>query len=115
LEKRFFKLFDERKGIVKWASEEMYIPYVSPVDGKQHRYFIDIIAKTEKGKLIFIEIKPKTQCAPPKQKKRNTQRYIQELVTWQVNEAKWKAAQEFAHKKGGEFLVLTEEHLKNWN
>jgi hypothetical protein len=47
----------------------------------------------------------------PVKKKRITKQYIQEVATYGINQAKWKAATEFCLDRGWEFKVLTEEHL----
>src|SRR5581483_9137771 len=57
---------DTDPNIVEWSSEEIVIPYVSPLDGKVHRYFPDFKIKTKQGKTMVIEIKPLTQTKPPK-------------------------------------------------
>jgi len=36
---------DKNPDIISWASEEMIVPYISPVDGKWHRYFPDFLVK----------------------------------------------------------------------
>jgi hypothetical protein len=106
---------DRNDNIISWASEELIIPYLSPADNKYHRYFPDFLvkAKTRDGKFktILIEVKPKRQTLPPEPKKRVTKQYINEVVTYGVNQAKWKAAQEFCLDRGWEFKVMTEEHL----
>jgi len=106
---------DRNDNIISWASEELIIPYISPSDNKFHRYFPDFLvkAKTRDGKFktILIEVKPKRQTLPPEPKKRVTKQYINEVVTYGVNQAKWKAAQEFCLDRGWEFRVMTEEHL----
>ena len=33
------------KSIVEWGSEELVIPYISPWDGRYHRYFPDFYVK----------------------------------------------------------------------
>jgi len=38
-------------------------------------------------------------------------RYLREMKTWKVNEAKWKQAQEFCKDRKWEFKILTEKHL----
>ena len=63
------------------------------------------------GIRILIEVKPKRQTLPPEPKKRMTKQYINEVVTYGVNQAKWKAATEFCLDRGWEFRVMTEEHL----
>ena len=52
-ERRFMVYADTNPNVVKWNSEGLVIPYVSPVDGKVHRYFPDfwIEVKDEKGKI----------------------------------------------------------------
>jgi hypothetical protein len=106
---------DRNDSIISWASEELIIPYISPADNKFHRYFPDFLvkAKTRDGKFktILIEVKPKKQTLPPEPKKRVTKQYINEVVTYGVNQAKWKAATEFCLDRGWEFKVMTEEHL----
>jgi hypothetical protein len=106
---------DSNPNIVSWASEELIIPYISPVDGKRHRYFPDFIVKSKtkdnKLKTTIIEVKPKKQSVEPEKKKKVTKQYIQEVMTWGVNQAKWKAATEYALDRGWEFMVITEDHL----
>jgi 4-hydroxyphenylpyruvate dioxygenase-like putative hemolysin len=58
----------------------------------------------------MIEVKPERETKPPVQK-RKTKRYIQESVTYIVNQSKWKAATEFCKDHGWEFKVVTEKDL----
>lgn len=113
-ELKFLRWCDTNPSVLKYASEELVIPYFSPVDNKTRRYFVDfvIMVKTRSGevKKYAVEIKPSAQCEPPKQRKK-TKRYLTELATYTTNQAKWKAADEFCRSKGLEFLVLTEKHL----
>ena len=39
---------DKNDDIIYWASEELAIPYINPIDKKRHRYFPDFIIKTKK-------------------------------------------------------------------
>ena len=60
----------------------------------------------------LIEVKPKVQTIPPKVKKGNvTRKYLQEVKTWGINEAKWKYATEWCDNNDMEFKILTEDHL----
>lgn len=106
---------DKNPDIISWASEELIIPYKSPVDGQWHRYFPDFLVKmrTRDGRLktMLLEVKPKKQSVPPEPRKRVTKQYIQEVVTYGINQAKWAAATEFCLDRGWEFKVLTEDHL----
>jgi hypothetical protein len=106
---------DKSPDIISWASEELIIPYVSPVDGRFHRYFPDFLVKsrTKDGKLktLLIEVKPKKQTMAPEQRKRITKQYINEVTTWGVNQAKWAAAIEYCKDRNWEFMLMTEDHL----
>lgn len=114
-ELRTFKWLDDNPNVIQWQSEEFYIPYVSPVDNKVHRYFPDILAKIRGSdgriKIYLIEIKPYSQSIEPKIQKRISKRYITEVCTYAINQAKWKAAKEFCVKKGYIFRVITEKDL----
>ena len=114
-ERRFMVYCDNTSAILEWGSEEVIIPYISPLDGRMHRYFPDFYIKVrQKDKTIkkmIIEVKPKIQCGPPKPPKRNTNRFINEVRTWGVNEAKWNAAIEWCNDRGMEFKILTEDHV----
>jgi len=103
--------FDRNPDIVWWASEEFAIPYRSPIDGKLHRYFPDFIVKTTNGDTVVFEVKPASQSKPPEKKSRITKKYINEVKTWGVNQAKWNAAVEFCENRDWKFQVITEEHL----
>ena len=103
--------FDSNPDIIWWASEEMAIPYRSPIDGKRHRYFPDFIIKTTNGEVVMIEVKPAHQSKPPEKKSRITKKYLNEVKTWGVNQAKWKAASEYCKDRKWKFQVITENHL----
>jgi len=106
---------DLNENIIEWGSEEFWIPYLSPVDNRVHKYFPDFIIKvrdkTGEIKIYVIEVKPKKQTLPPKKKSRSTKSYINEVKTYAVNQAKWKAADEFCKDRLIEFKVITEDDL----
>ena len=114
-EKKVMIWLDKNSSIISWSSEEVIVPYKSPADGKWHRYFVDfyVQVKTIDGQLKseLWEVKPKKQTTEPKVKKRITKQYINEVVTWSVNQAKWAAANEFCKDRGWAFRILTEDHL----
>jgi hypothetical protein len=117
-ERQFCRYCDVNPNIVKWASEEFSIPYISPVDGRPHRYYPDFLieVKEKSGKLkkYVIEIKPKKQTLPPVKKKRVTKGFITEAKTYAVNQAKWKAAVDFCKDNLIEFKIITEDELYHW-
>lgn len=106
---------DEHKEVVSWGSEEIIIPYRSPIDNRIHRYFPDFIVtkinSEGKKETALIEVKPAKQTSPPKKQTKITKTYITEVKTWGVNEAKWKAALEFCKDKGWTFHIFTEKEL----
>ena len=117
MELRFMKWCDTSKKILQWSSEEIIIPYISPIDNKRHRYFPDFLIQSPKG-WTLIEVKPHIQTKPPKKllvenltlkKKR---RYNRAVKTWLVNEAKWKAAKKVCDVEGWTFEIMTEKHLQ---
>jgi hypothetical protein len=114
-ELKVLKWLDRTDDILEYASEEFFIPYKSPVDGKMHRYFPDFYVKVKQKddtiKEMVIEVKPYRQTQPPKPQKRVTKQYINEVVTWGINEAKWKAAEEFCADRKWQFKVLNEYDL----
>jgi len=116
-ERRFMVYADTSKKVIQWNSEELVIPYVSPVDGKVHRYFPDFwIEVLEEGgttNKIVIEVKPKGQCKPPTMGKtaKSKYRYLRELKVWKVNEAKWDSCKNFCDDNQWQFKILTEDHL----
>ena len=115
-ELRFMSYLDRNPAVIRWASEEFFIWYVSPIDGRPHRYFPDfwVEKKNRKGEVdtVVVEIKPSSQSRPPKKPRgKPTNRFIQEAKTWSVNEAKWIAAREYCDKHGWEFMVMTEKDL----
>jgi len=114
-EARVMNWLDKNPSIVSWASEEVVIPYISPVDGRWHRYFPDFVVKIRDRngilKTMMLEVKPKKQTQEPIIQRRVTKRYITEVTTWGINQAKWKAATEYCLDRGWEFKLITEDHL----
>jgi len=114
-ELRFMRYLDNHPSIIQWASEEVIIPYLSPLDNKIHRYFPDFWIKT-KGvdgtiNTLLVEIKPLKQTKAPVKPDKVGRRYINEVRTYGVNTAKWKAAQAFCEDRKWQFKVLTEKDL----
>ncbi len=114
-EARCMNYFDLNENILWWASEEVIIPYRSPVDGRYHRYYPDFVINVRqrdgKTKTLMIEVKPENQKNAPKVRARKTKKYINEVVTYAVNQAKWDAATEYCNDRMWEFKVLTEKDM----
>ena len=114
-ERRFCNWCDINESILEWGSEEFWIPYLSPIDNRTHRYFPDFIIKVKEStgviKTYVIEVKPKRQTKPPIKKKRVSKSYLYEMKTYSVNQAKWKAADEWCKDRKIEFKIITENEL----
>lgn len=111
-ERQLMKWCDENPDVVKWSSEEVIIPYISPVDRKQHRYFMDFKIEFQNGTVMLVEVKPDYQTKMPEKKKNaRRSRYLKEAQTFAVNDAKWQAAEKYAKKRGWTFAIFTEHTL----
>ena len=111
----YMSRLDKDPSVIEWGSEEHIIPYRSPIDNRIHRYFVDFYVKKKFSdgttRVALIEIKPKAQTKPPKVQTKATKRYVNEVQTWGVNSAKWKAAETFCKDRGWTFEILTENEL----
>ena len=115
LELNFFKFCDRNENIIKWGSENVVVPYISPLDNRVHKYYIDnyvVIREGNKIKKYLIEIKPYKQTFPPVTKYKKQQHLIYEQKQYIVNQAKWESARKYSEKHGFIFLILTEKELK---
>jgi len=109
----FMCRLDKDPNVVEWSSEETIIPYISPLDGDYHRYFVDFQFKNKMGKMYLVEIKPEKQIKPPTipKSKRLTKTYKRDMEIWSVNNAKWSAARDFCEDRNWKFELLTEKEL----
>jgi AAA+ ATPase superfamily predicted ATPase len=109
------KWCDQNISVQEWGSETVIVPYISPLDKKVHRYFVDfyIKIKDKNGGIqkYLVEIKPERYTKPPSIPERKTKKFIDEVFQYGVNEAKWKAAFEFCQDRNMKFMVLTEKDL----
>lgn len=118
-ELKLLMYLDNHPNILQYSSEEVVIPYLSPIDGRWHRYFVDFYVKklTPGGKIeeVLIEVKPESQMVEPKP--RNTKngkpsrQYIKEVYRWGVNSAKWAAAESYCAARGWTFVKMGAKDL----
>ena len=103
---------DGNPNVLSWSSEEIVIPYKSPIDGRRHRYFPDFYVEIKKpnGKIekLLIEVKPRRETKPPRKGNKN---YINEVKTYGINTAKWEAARDVCEHQGWKFMIITEREL----
>lgn len=115
LELKFMRFCDNNPNVIKWGSENIVIPYISPLDNKVHRYYVDNFVVIREGNTItkyLIEIKPSKQTEPPSTKYKKKEHILYEQVMYAKNQAKWAAARAFCKSKGMSFLIITEKDLK---
>jgi hypothetical protein len=117
-EKKFCSFCDNTPQVIAWGSESVVIRYNDPSrKNTSHRYFIDfnMTVKTKDGSLqkFIVEVKPfKETQKPVLSARRKPATMKRELETYIRNQAKWKAATEWAKQKGGtKFIVITEKDL----
>lgn len=117
LELKVFRTIDQNPNIMSWGSESVVIPYISPIDNKIHRYFVDLnltLLSNNKYEKYLVEIKPYIQTiAPTTSTRKKPQTILYEKVTYSVNQAKWKAAEMWCAKHNYKFIIYTEKHLKS--
>ena len=116
-ELEFMKFCDSNPNVLMWSSEEIYIPYVSPIDKQLHKYYPDFLIKVKNidksEDIILIEIKPFSQTRKPINKKKGkpSKRLINEHATYMVNTAKWRAASEWCKQRNITFKIVTEKEI----
>ena len=118
-EYRFCVYCDTNDAILKWSSEPMAIKYFNPLDKKEHDYNVDFYIKVlkESGEEQewIIEIKPERQTKKPIYEGAMTltklKSYNHSMQVWITNQAKFKAAKEWAEKRGFRFGVVDEKFL----
>ena len=115
-ERKFMRYCDLNESVHQWQSEEIIIPYKSPIDNRIHRYFPDFFIKytdrNGKRRSVVIEVKPKRQLKmPEKNPKKRTKAWAHDVHNWVINQAKWKAAEEYCADRQYEFKIMTEDDL----
>ena len=105
----FMRMCDNHPSVLSWASEPVRIPYRNPYTGKYTMYVPDFIMvyQNKNGQKIgeLVEIKPKAQTLMEKAKTQNDKAKIL------LNREKWKAAGEWAKRKGLRFRIVNEDSI----
>ena len=105
----FMRMCDAHPNILKWASENVKIPYQNPATGRYANYVPDFMIqyrdKNGVEHVELIEIKPSNQTT---MENARTGRYQMATV---INAAKWTSAQEWCERKGIKFKVINEDQI----
>ena len=118
-EVEFCRFLDYNKNVLFWNSEDVAIKYrdpINPIDKKGkpkfRTYYPDFLVKFINGQTWLIEIKPfKETVQPNNHGNKKTKTKLYEAKTWQVNKAKWIAAERYCKLKNWKFKILTEKEL----
>jgi len=116
-ERKCMKYFDNNPSIVKWASEELAIPYYDSLGKRVRNYYPDFLIKIKnkqgQQKTHLIEVKPSKDLKPPiavQGKKKSTVLY--EMKTYQMNRDKFASARKWCDDRNIIFDIWTEKHLQ---
>jgi hypothetical protein len=118
-EYRFCTYCDTNESIIKWSSEPIAIDYYNPLDKKEHKYNVDfyikVVREDSEIQEWIIEIKPERQTQKPIYEGNMTlsklKSYNRNMQIWITNQAKFKAAQDWAERRGFKFGVVDENFL----
>jgi len=115
---RFCKYCDDTADVIGWSSEPYPIKYISPIDGKEHDYYIDFYMRVKKEDAVedyLAEVKPKGSLEKPVfegiQTMQKLKNFNYAAKTWLTNSAKFAAAKNHAESIGYKFVIITEEFL----
>lgn len=134
-EKKIMIWLDKNEKINMWGAECMSIPYQmthyenGDIKVKSHTYYPDFYYEMRiKGvlKQVVVEVKPhkeyemvqklkKKEMKVPEKGLKKLRNFEYDLKTAQRNSAKWETMIKWCNKKGYEFIILTEMHLKKFN
>lgn len=134
-EKKIMTWLDHNSNITRWGSECLRIPYqLTHFDNgdtkiKEHSYFPDFYyeMKTSNGtKYIVVEVKPMKEykmvqdlsegkLSVPQSGTKKLKNFEYDLKMAYKNKQKWETMINWCNKKGYEFIIITEEHLKKFN
>lgn len=108
LEEKWMTKIDTHTSFIEWSYEKVHIPYYYK---RKRIYEVDLWARVLSSngdiKEVLIEIKHSKSLNRPK----GGRNFSQNLEEWEMNQAKWEAAREYAKHHGMEFHVLTEKSL----
>jgi hypothetical protein len=136
-EKKIMTWLDHNQKITKWGAECLRIPYQmthfenGDTRIKEHCYYPDFYYEMQNSdgttKKVVAEVKPQKEYqmalllqekkleVPDQKSLKKLKRFEYDLKMAQKNLSKWETMIEYCQKKGWEFIVITELHLKRFN
>lgn len=122
LEHHFMKFCDLSDSVKLWQYEGFGIPYINPTKPNDKKnpnanyypdFYIEYVDKNGKYHKAVIEVKSKNETMSPPPQQRKTKKWLKEFFTYAVNESKWKQAKLFCESVGLEFMIVTEDFIRN--
>lgn len=103
------KFFDSSSAVLSWSSEEISIPYLKPEDARVHHYFPDFVVEfVDKEGNIRTEI---VEVKPLHESEAAYAKHERSKAALETNEAKWRAAIDYAERNNMKFRVITEKSI----
>jgi TnsA endonuclease N terminal len=106
---RAMKYWDSRPDVLRWNSEEIVIPYLSPKDNRVHEYYPDFYVELlDRDKVLqkyIVEVKPLHES----EEKFAKSTYSKDALD--INNAKWGSAAIYCATRGIKFKTITEKSL----
>ena len=134
-EKKIMTWLDYNVNIIKWGAECMRIPYqMTHFDNgdskvKEHCYYPDFYYEMMVNgslKQVVVEVKPMKEYKMvqdltegrmnvPENGMKKLKNFEYDLKMAYKNKTKWETMITWCNKKGYEFIIITEDHLKKFN
>ena len=134
-EKKIMHWLDNNNTITKWGAECMRIPYqMTHFDNgdtkiKEHSYFPDFYYEMRLSdntlKQVVVEVKPMKEFQMvqdlnegklnvPENSMKKLKNFEYDLKMAYKNKQKWETMINWCNKKGYDFIIITEQHLKKF-
>lgn len=120
-EASFLKFLDSNPSVLGFHYEEVPLQYQSPIDKRDHRYWVDFWLRyysiDKKIKESLIEIKPAWEAQAALTGKVEFKSQVSEkeqrevLETAAINRAKFQSAMEYCKRNNMKFVIITEYDL----
>jgi hypothetical protein len=132
-ERKIMFWLDMNEQVIKWGAECLNIPYQmthfenGDARVKKHTYYVDFYyeMRTADGvlKQVVVEVKPKKEynmvialnagkLSVPEKGTKKLKNFEYDLKMAYKNKNKWETMINWCNKKGYEFIIITEDHLK---
>ena len=128
LEQKMMIYLDTNERIIHWGAEHIRVPYTKTewvsetqeYKTTEHGYYPDFYYELQKSdgsvSRVVAEVKPSSETMEPKLNEKPTAKQLKNfeysLKMYNKNLSKWRAMIEYCERKGFEFIIITEQHLK---